>query len=302
MKIRKKNIVFLILFFNALTAAQEINVPSFKGARNAAMADALISESNDISAMYLNPASLIFVKERSFFFNHGQLRNNLGMSENIAVPLLNISPVTLSLGLESYHLGYLKENSAFPEQHIFELGYNLTAATNIIAPTFSVGATLGFQYGKTDYSKVWSTFYSIGINYSPSADINYGLALSGLGDDIRYMQADSLLYAEKKIPNKKLVLGASMKYPSSSSLRRTTFVLALANEKIFGKDGLLYKAGIEIRPWQFISFRLGYVFGPDVSEPRFGTGINLKPLILEYVFYAGPNPTMLQQFSLSIKM
>ncbi|OGU33829.1 MAG: hypothetical protein A2068_03700 [Ignavibacteria bacterium GWB2_35_6b] len=299
---RKKFIAIIILFFNAFAAAQEINVPAVRGARNDAMGNALISEANDISAIYLNPASLVFVKENSIFLNHGQLNNKLGMTENFAVPLLRIKPVTLSLGLESYHLGYLKENSAFPQQHIFELGYSITAAANAFAQTFSIGATVGFRYGKTDLSKAWAGYYSIGINYSPSSDINYGIALSGLGDDIRYLMIDSTLSISKKNANKKLVLGASMKYPSSSSLRRTVFVLALANEKIFGEEGLLYKTGIEIRPWQFLSFRLGYVFGPEVSEPRFGAGAIFNPLVIEYVFYAGPAPVMLQQFSLSIKM
>lgn len=302
MKMRIKKIMVLIFLINSLTEAQEINVPELTGARNGAMGETLISESNDISAMYLNPASIIFLKSKNLLFSHGQLSDNMGMTENFAIPILRTNQFSLAVGLESYHLGYLKENSAFPEQHIFEFGYNVSAATNLIAPTFSIGATVGLQYGNTDISKAWAASYSFGINYSPSADINYGLALSGVGDDIRYLQEDTTLSVSKVNASKKLVLGASMKYPSSSSLRRTVLVLALANEKIFGTDGLLYKAGIELRPWRFIHFRIGYVFGKEISEPRFGAGFNFNIVILEYVFYAGPDPAMLQQFSLSIKM
>lgn len=296
----KKNIVVLIFFFSAFSFAQEINVPLIRGARNNAMGDALISEAGDISTLYLNPASLVFVKEHSLFINHGQLKNNLGMTENFVITFLQMNPVTLSVGLESYHLGYVGKNSAFPAQHIFEFGYTLTAATNAIAQTFGIGATIGFQYGKTDLSKEWAAFYSVGINYSPSADINYGLSLNGLGEDIRYEQDGLNLTPVKFHPQKSLVVGASMKYPSSSSLRRTIFVLALANEKIFGKSGLLYKTGVEVRPWQFLNLRLGYVFGPGVNDPRFGFGVNLNALVLEYAYFAGKSPVMHQQFSLSI--
>ncbi|NJD22510.1 MAG: hypothetical protein FIA82_07545 [Melioribacter sp.] len=298
----KKIILIIIFFISGYAAAQEIIVPTIRGARNAAMGDALVSESGDISTVYLNPASLIFLKETSLFINHGQLSDNLGMTENFAAPLLHLNSLILSVSLESYHLGYIEKKSAFPGQNIFEFGYNITAATNAIAPTFSVGTTIGLQYGKTNYSKTWAASYSLGINYSPSADINYGLVLSGLGNYIKYSHADTVLSAERKTPSKSLVVGASMKYPSASSLRRTVFVLAMASEKIFGKSGLLYKAGLEVIPWKFLNLRLGYVFGPNVSEPRLGMGINFRALVLEYVFCGGPNPVMFQQFSLSVRI
>jgi hypothetical protein len=297
-----KKIILLIICFVSIASAQVIVLPESRGARNAAMGDALISEPGEISVTFLNPASLAFLKERSLFFNHGQLRNFLGMTENLAVPLLQLSPVALSIGLESYHLGYIGESSEFPGQRIFEFGYNLTAASNVIAPTFSVGVTAGFRRGETSYSKTWAVYYSVGINYSPSADINYGLVLSGLGNDLTYSLRDTILYADRTLPQKKLVVGASMKYPSTSSLRRTIFVLALANEKIFGMSGLLYKAGLELRPFSFLNLRFGYVYGPHISEPRFGLGVNISYFAFEYVYHIGPSPVMLQQFSLSVTL
>jgi hypothetical protein len=297
-----KIIILLIMILSINTEAQEIDLASISGARNAAMGDALISESNDVSIMFLNPASLTFLKEQTLFLNHAQLKKNLGMRENLAIPVIQLSKLILSVGLESYHLGYLRENSAFPDEHIFEYGYSLSAATNAIDEKFSVGATIGYRKSTTDNSKAWASFYTLGINYSPTADLNYGLVLGGLGEDIKYMRQDTMLTAHRINSMKRLSLGASMKYPSASSLRKTVFVLALANEKIFGTNGLLYKIGLEVIPWKFLHFRSGYVFGPGVSEPRFGLGINLDYLVFDYVFYAGPSPVMFQQFSLSIKI
>ncbi|MFI5236322.1 MAG: hypothetical protein ACHQLA_00110 [Ignavibacteriales bacterium] len=288
--------------YNIIVTAQEINITSIRGARNGSMGDALISESNDVSIMYLNPASLMFLKEKTLFFNLGHFQKNLGMRENFAAPVLQFTKFTLSVGLESYQMGYLKENFNFPGKQIFEYGYNISAASNIIEETFGVGAAFGFRSGSVGSSNNWAATYTLGINYSPSSDINYGLVLSGLGDNLEYMNEDTILTVKRESSNKRLVLGASMKFPSSSSLRRTVFVLALANEKIFGENGLLYKVGFEVSPWPVVNLRFGYVFGPQVSEPRFGAGLNLNLFMFDYVFYAGPSPVMMQQFSLSIKI
>ena len=298
----KTGIILFILLLNIYSAAQVINVPGNRGARNAALGDALISECKDVSSVYLNPASLSYIKESTLFFNHGQLQKNLGMTENFAVPVIRFTQLSVSLGLSSYHLGYIEEKSAFPNQNIFEYGYNITASTNAIAQTLSVGASFGFRRGKTDHSRKWSSNYSIGLNYSPSADINYGLVFSGLGDELTYSPIDTALLVSKQNSKKRLVVGGSMKYPSTSSLRQTIFVLALANEKVFGTDGLFYKAGIEFRPIDFLNLRFGYVYGPDVSEPRIGAGVHFNIVTFDYVYYAGPSPVMLQQFSLSIKI
>jgi len=298
----KTKLFVLLIFLQLAASAQEIIIPVFRGARNAAMGDALVSESGDVSTVVLNPASLYFLKSPSIFFNHGQLNNNLGMTENFAAPILQLSVLSLAVGLESYHFGYLGKNQNYPGQQIFEFGYNISAATSLFESKFSIGGTVAFRHAQTDVSKAWVGNLSIGINYSPTPDINYGLALNNIGDDIRYFSEDTSMTAKNIKGRKRLVLGASMRYPTSASLRRTVFVLALANEKIFGTAGLLYKAGIEVIPWKYLNLRIGYVLGPDISEPRLGAGINFNAFILEYVYYGGPSPTMRQQFSVSIML
>lgn len=300
---RKNIIVILILtvILNIALTAQEINVTSMRGARNAALGDANISEANDISSMYLNPASLLFLRESSVFINHGFLRNKFGMTENLAFPVIQKIPWAVFIGVQGYHLGYIQELPDFPKQQIIEFGNNVSFA-RAITPTFGVGATAGFRYGETNLTKVLAPYFSVGLNYSPSADINYGAVLNGLGDYIQYLPADSIKSARKVSSQKSLTIGASMRYPSSSSLRRTILVLAIANEKIFGKAGIYYKGGIEVSPWEYLFLRFGYVIGRDVDEPRFGAGLNFNNFVIEYVINTGKSSGLLSQISFSIKI
>ena len=61
-----------------------------------------------------------------------------------------------------------------------------------------------------------------------------------------------------------------------------TLTMALANEKVFRIDGLTYKGGIEFQPVRQIAFRLAYFVAPDVVYAKYGVGLNLRPLRIDY--------------------
>jgi len=297
----KKNIFIIIIFLltSVVVLGQTAIVkPSLIGARNAALADADISGAYNISSMYLNPAALVFVANPSVFLNHSQIKNNLGMGENIAFPVLSQGPQVLSMGLEVFHLGYVQQPDSFPGQHVFEYGYNIAFAS-ALSSTFSMGVSAGLQHGSTNGSQSWAASYSVGIDYSPSADINYGAVFSGLGSEVKYIKQDSLLNAQSGDAPRVLEIGATMSFPSSSSLRRKFFFLSLANEKIFGETGLFYKAGVEVRPFDFLNLRFGFITGPGVSEARYGIGFQINSFFMEYVLYPQQASNMLEQISLS---
>ncbi len=297
----KENIftVIIVLVVSAVVTGQTTLVkPSLIGARNAALADADISGTYNVSNMYLNPASLAFVTNTSIFFNQSQIKNGLGMGENLAFPVLSHGPQVLSMGLEVFHLGYVQKPEGFSGQHVFEYGYNIAFAS-ALSSTFSLGVSAGLQHGNANSSQTWAASYSIGLDYSPSADINYGAVFSGLGTEVQYIQHDTLLSAQAGDAPRVLEIGATMSYPSSSSLRRKVFFLSLANEKIFGETGLFYKAGIEIRPFDFLNLRFGFITGPGVSEARYGLGFQINNFFIEYVVYPQQASDMLEQVSLS---
>ena len=294
----------MILFsFNFLVKGQNIiSTLTNSGTRNAAMGNANISEIYDVSGMYENPSSIVYLKNSNFILNHIQMKNNLGMLENFALPVLPGGPLMLAFGFDLYHLGYLSKYDNLADQHILEYGYDMAAAY-AVATTFSIGASASFRLGKTDNSQQWASFYSLGINYFPSADISYGVVLKGLGNGIQYLKDNELLLqAEGYQLSRSLEIGATMRYPSTSSLRRAVFKMSLANEKIFKQSGLFYKGGIEVSPFDFLQLRFGYVVGPNISETRLGFGLIFDNIILDYAFYPHQISRVLQQFSLSVNI
>ncbi len=290
-------IVFVILL-SYLVMGQSIIIPPPADAREASIGNADISGSYNISSMYENPASVIFLSGSSIVLNHSETKDNLGMYENLAFPVLQNGTQMLALGFNVFHLGYLRPLSDYPSQHIMEIGYHMTFAT-AITPTFSIGVSGDIMQGRTNYSMQWASFYSMGIDYSPTEDISYGAVFSGLGSTLQYAIIDSAVSTVAANAPKILEVGATMSYPSSSSLRRKFLFISFANEKVFGEKGLFYKAGIEVIPVKVVSLSLGFVSGPDVSEPRYGIGIHIEGFNLQYAIYPQKASYMLEQISMS---
>lgn len=290
------SLAFLLLCVVEINA-QVIQQNNLIGARNAGMGDADISSSYDISSMYENPATTVFMRQSSIFLNHAILRDGMGMVEDLAFPILPKGPQMVSFGFQLFHLGYLTNGPGLNGVHMLEYGYDVAFST-LITSTFSLGALASLSNGVTGNSKAWAASYTVGLDYSPSADINYAAIYKGKGSDVQFMPNGSSFGAVSILQPNKLEIGASMSYPSASSLRRELFSLSLANEKIFGVSGLFYKAGIEVIPFRFLSLRFGYIVGPGVNEPRYGIGLRLEKFRLEYVYYSQTYSDLVQQFSL----
>ena len=276
--------------------------PEFSiGARNVSLANANISESSDVSAMYENPAAIGFLENSSIFINHSQEYGPGGMEEDIAIPLVLKSPVVFAVGLDSYHFGYLSQTSP-ASQRVFEYGYDMAFASTI-TPTVSIGGSASLRHGTTGTgSQAWGAYFSVGADYAPTPDLSYSIVLGGLGRDVSYFAGDSGMAATGQLLPRTLEIGATMTYPSSASLLPPLFILSFANEKIFGVGGVYYKGGIEIRPVQFIALRFGYMAGPNLASARYGLGFIGKFFSLQYAVYPSPEThALLQQFSLSME-
>lgn len=289
-------ILIFVLLLSLLVMGQTIDKPSLIGARDAALGDADISGAYNISSMYENPASVVFLSGSSIAFNHSQIKNNLGMGENLAFPVLHNGAQLLALGFNVFHLGYLQPVGNYAGQHIMEFGYHMTFASSL-TPTFSLGISGDFMQGRTNSSLQWASFYSLGIDYSPTEDISYGAIFSGLGSTILYSIQDTAISANTINAPKILEVGATMSYPSSASLRRKFLFISFANEKIFNEKGLFYKAGLEVIPIKIISLSLGFVSGPNISEPRYGLGIHFDGFNLQYVIYPQKASYMQEQIA-----
>jgi len=278
------------------------------GARNISLANSNVSESYDVSSIYENPATLAFMESASLFLNHSQGAQSNGTEESIAYPVFLPSSMMIAFGGELYQMGHLPQSA---HQQLMELGLDVAFA-GTITPTLSFGGTVSMRNGTANNwwvngapgnikSQAWGAFYSFGLDYAPTGDVSYGLVFNGLGTDIFYIPWSnaSPLILESAEMTRALTLGASMRYPSSESLRNPILVLSIASEKMFGTKGIFYKGGIEARPIEFLQIRFGYVMGPGVAEPRYGLGVVEHLISVEYAVYPQAS-IMFQQFSFSV--
>ncbi len=267
--------------------------PISMSARAAAMADAATAETFDVSALYWNPGAMSFLQTRSIMVDHFNDWSSGGASVAIAAPIQFPGGDVVALGAS---LSRVSDRRTTPQpgrptvQDGVDLGY-----AHILAPGLSLGARLGVRYAQEGVQSVATGSWMAGLSYAPSPEISYGIVYGEAGT--RIVEADSQMLAREEMPQR-LQVGIIMRYPSS--LKHRLMTLAIANEKIFGRVGLNYKAGFELCPLSGAALRIGYVVGPQMSEFRYGAGITLRVLEIDYgIAPAGVGPHF-QQISASI--
>lgn len=248
------------------------------GARVLAFSEAAVADNYDLNCMYSNPAALAFMRVPTIVANHIVERSSNVMKENAAIPLFMRKGETVAIGLTLNHVGHI-ESSPLADFKVMQYGYDVAYARELL-PTFSVGGGLGVRYASTESSNLWGVFSTIGIFYTPSEEINYGVSFGGLGSGIRYTyDGTTTTLASENIP-RTLRVGATVRYPGL--FRQDIVVVSIENEKIFGEDGLRYKGGFEVFPVQYVGLRMGYFVDSDIQVPTFGLGLRAGRWHLDY--------------------
>ena len=266
------------------------------GARAGAMADTYIAEFSDVAVMYSNPAGLPFLKNLSVMGDMYYEQHNSSVS-TVAAGTLWMSPVdAIAAGGILSSLGYVPSD---PNPHLQVAQYGTDVAYGrIIAPGFSVGLEAGARYLHTPTKDTWTTTWMAGLMYHPAPEVSYGAAFH----DATYgpPNNDSLVSSMVEF-HRRLQIGMTLRWPFSK--RPSMFTLSLANEKIFGQMGLLYKGAMEYYPLPYFALRGGYIAGPGVAVPRFGAGIRGNLFHLDYAIAPSSNDVVFQQltFTLTIK-
>lgn len=269
--------------------------PLWMGARGASMAEANSADITDVSAFYWNPGALGFLKRVSLVFDEYYEMRTAINNDMVAAAIPHISDGTLAFGASISDVGYIKKVHPYDYEAIaygFDLGYGA-----VFSQGFSAGFRLHAQLGHTPNTNLFTSYWSFGVIYNPSAEITYGLACSGLGEGL--LLVDSASMVKETLP-RRLEVGVTMHYPASHE--RQFLTISVANEKIFGESGLYYKTGVEVLPVSYIAFRYGYSFGPVVSAPRFGVGLKTDYIRLDYAIAPSYMSTRYQQVTLSINL
>jgi long-subunit fatty acid transport protein len=267
------------------------------GARAAALGDAYTADTQDASSLYWNPATLVFLQEPSVVFNHREDQESNAMNEDVAIPLL-MGDDGIALGASVSHLGYWKDSPQGPAFRFIQYDLDMAYA-RVIIPHLSLGLSIDGTYGKTETSRLWVASASFGLLYSPSPGLSYGIAYQGVGWKVGYSfdSTSTALHKENQIQS--LQMGVTLRFPHSPS-KPSLFTLTAVNEKNFRDHALGYKAGLEIFPIRFVGLRIGYHVNKTKAAARYGVGLRLDWLQLDYAISPSRQDDRFHQVSLSI--
>ncbi len=267
------------------------------GARASAFAGAYTTQTQDVSSMYWNPASLSFLERNAVLWDYFQEPHGRMKSELLAVPLPFGEENAAGLGINATQI---LMDDGFGIEHTSALyGFDFASAAALTS-TFSVGIKGTVQYGQLQKQQLWTASSAIGILYAPGPDVSYGLVYSGFGEAIQYsLDHEDLVLRHQATPHN-LQLGLAMQFPSSKVERAVT--IALANDKTFGKTGLRYNGAIEWSATHFLDLRIGYVVAPAYAGAKYGIGIHTDGIQLDYAISPSALTDQFQEVTMSVLM
>jgi hypothetical protein len=262
------------------TTVKDIGPVAPVGARAAALGDSYVAETAGAGDLFGNPATLSFLSEWSLFMDHSTEWKDEMMSENLALTFPSSRIGCFGLGVSIAHTGYIKDSPRASVKmrvlrYFSEVGY-----AQKISSSFGVGGGLGVRYAKSGGFHATELTPALGLFYSPSPEVSYGLVYSDQGSLLKFTY-DSLSTTWKTEDRQQsLQIGLALRLHLWR--KDTTLTIALANEKGFRVHGITYKGGVEFHPIGVLAFRVAYFVTPDVVYPRFGIGLSFGGLRIDY--------------------
>jgi hypothetical protein len=265
-------------------------------ARALGFADAFLADIHDVNSMYWNPASLVYLQYTSVVANHGLDRTSMIMNESVTSPLFMSKGEVVALGVTMNHLGYLADGP-IPSIKAIQYGYDVAYSREVV-PSFCLGALVSVRHGTTSDAAVWAVSSTLAAFYAPTEKISYGIAVSGLGNGMSYRYDGVTTRLSSDHLPRSLQVGMTMRFPSPA--KQNILTLSIANEKVFERDGLGYKGGVEYGVFKFLAFRAGYIVDPDYKAATYGFGLKLGRVQFDYGMLPSRVTNRLYQFTLSV--
>jgi len=262
------------------TTVKNIDRAAPVGARAAALGDSYIAEATDAGDLFGNPATLAFLIEWSVFMSHSIERKDEMMSENLALAFPSGGVAGFGLGVSVAHTGYIKDSPRASTkmrvlQYLFDIGY-----AQKISNSLGVGANLGLRFVESGEFRLRELTPALGFFYTPSPEISYGLIYSDQGSPLEFTYDSSSATWKTEDLQQTLQIGLTLRLHLWR--KNPTLTMALANQKDFHVHGITYKGGVEFQPIGLLAFRAAYFVAPDVIYPKYGVGLNIGQLRIDY--------------------
>jgi len=232
-----------------------------------------------METMHDNPAALAFIERGLILLSHLQGKGDVPMSEGLTLPLYVQDDGAIALGGMASNI----ENIApAGREGLFRYAAEVGVGYELL-PGFGLGVSVSGSriIGPGIRSQAVATAF--GMVYSPLPQISYAAVFHG-GGNVRSGSTEGIPEVYLLDSRRTIEVGISMRHPSPLSMRKPILSLSLANEKIIGSDGLLYRGGIELFPFDFLALRAGYIVGGGIDRPTFGTGIIFGVVRTDYAF------------------
>lgn len=261
------------------------------GTHNFATGSANAVDSYDVTDMYSNPSSLLFLsRPTDVVYSHSYDRADQSMIDQITIPVAREEKIySMAIGFQIQHastkgLEPFLGLSSFADPLVKFDEYNLSMAyARAISPTFSAGALVRGMYSSAYGTNKTAGTLSAGLFYQPDNSISYGIVYHGLGTIFNY-QIDTLGHGNVSNvrPPDLLEIGITMHFYSTYLSSHPIFDLSIGNEKDFRYKGLNYKIGLAVRATDWISALGGFYYTPRLSSVRMGLAFHYAGFGLIY--------------------
>jgi len=270
--------------------------PTGFGARQQSFARANAASASDATSMYWNPASLSFVTRNTVSVNHMHDWDARGYTELVAIPMTIAQGHYLGVGVSVSHFGYLGPKPD-PGIQFTDFGLDLGYSVNVM-PTLSLGTVFSFRYAKSSQTSLTANWVSLGAFYFPAPDISYGVVFHSAGTQLEYSVFNTgPQLTREPLPRKSVEIGATMRFPTRG--KQPIVTMSLSNERSFPDNTYRIMGGIEIAPFDFVAFRIGYGGNPTTVAGHYGIGFNYDRLRLDYAISPSKSETRYDTFTFS---
>ncbi|MBC8205223.1 MAG: PorV/PorQ family protein, partial [FCB group bacterium] len=251
--------------------------------------------SDDITAIFWNPAGLVYMSETSVYLSH------ISWLAEIEYEAVGIARTFKDIGSFGFSVSYL--NSGDIEETTFDepegTGDYFTCSDMMLGLTYARRLTDKFSFGfNLKYireqlddlvSTAWSTDFGV-LYYTDFKSLRLGMSIRNFGPEIR-LSGDYYDYdngTQLSDPSDYLAyhfpmtfkLGAAMELVETEENRVT-----IAADLVHPNDNLeRINTGIEAVLWKTFALRGGYTFRHDTAGPAAGAGFLWKGMTINYSY------------------
>ncbi len=278
-----KKTLSIIIFISTLSLAQSAGSSGLAflkfgfGARNIAMGDAGSSASNDLSALFYNPARLVLLEQNEVMFMHNEwiqdVRSEVG---GVKWSMFSL-PFAVGFNVTSVSNIEVRDKPGEPISK-FNANYFFGSLSSgfTVVQDLNFGATIKYLYESLLNDEANGFGFDFGFNYQTPIE---GLTASTVIKNIGSMNA--LRNEETKLPTEFRIGGA---YEFALEETKLDFIIVGEFQKYLDTDDIHLAGGGEIVYNKVFAARVGYQSGYEARSFTGGVGINWGALRLDYAY------------------